>query len=230
MDNIKIIVADKRELFREGVASLLARQPNFTVLATCDTGMCCINKAAELKPDIILMDTEIEDEDCFNTVSRIQDLLPGVRIFILTHSEVERDLFSALEAGIHGYVSKDISIKRLIENIENIAAGEIIISTPLAAKFLKEASFYWKNKDNGILTNLPLLTQRENEVLALMATGATNRQIAITLSISESTAKVHVSNILDKLRVQNRQQAASIALNQRERAHGKSTKPPAPVH
>ena len=213
MDAIKIIVADRRELFREGLASLLERQPNFSVQATCGTGSDCIEKAKALSPDIIIIDTEIAEVDCFTAVSRVQDVLPETRIFILTHSEEDVDLFSALKAGIYGYISKDVTINRLIKTIESIAEGEIVISPPLASKLLEEVSAFMKHKNSGSLANLPLLTSRENEVLALMSTGATNKQIARALSISESTAKVHVSNILEKLNVHNRQQAASIALH-----------------
>lgn len=215
MNSITIIVADKRELFREGLAALLERQANLTVLAICANGTSCVEKAIELKPDIVIIDTEIPDENCFITVSQIQDVIPETRIFILTHSEKDIDLFSALKVGIHGYISKDVTIKRLVQTIESIVEGEIVISTPSASKMLQEVSSFVKYRDTESLSDLQVLTSRENEVLALMSGGATNKQIARALCISESTAKVHVSSILDKLHVHNRQQAVSTALQHR---------------
>lgn len=212
MEKIKVLVVDAREIFREGLVKILERQPNLQVVGTCSTGRQAIGKASQLKPDVVLLDTEISNCEFVEVTRRFYELLPETRVIILTHSEENRDLFSAIRAGAMAYLTKDIKVEDLIRNITRVHAGDVIISPPLASRLIGEFSLLEESK---ALTEKKVkigLSKRELEVLSLVVRGATNRDIAKDLFISENTVKVHLSKILEKLHVNNRQQAAILAL------------------
>ena len=212
MEKIKVLVVDKRELFREGLAKILEREPNIELVSTCSTGLECIQKATELKPDVILLDTEILECDHIEATRCICELLPETGIIILTHSEEAHDIFPALKKGAKAYMTKDVKVEDLIGAIVRVNAGEVLISPPMATKLLEEFALLSEVKETAQPKYNAGLTRREREVLTLVAKGTTNREIASILFITENTVKVHLSSILGKLHVQNRQQAAAMAI------------------
>jgi len=211
-NNIRIILADKGEIFREGLIKVLERVPNLEVVATCARGFDVIEKAKVLKPDVILLDDDISDCDCMETSQTIHSLMPEICIVILTSGYNSRSILPALnKAGARGYISKSIEPERLFDAVEIVAKGGVVISPMLAACLVNELNFLKKSMAVEELTYDAGLSKREEEVLALVSTGARNSEIADALSISENTVKVHLGRILDKLHVHNRQQATILA-------------------
>ena len=189
----------------------MASQPDIEVVGACESGTEAIEKARQLKPDVIILDTEIEGNSP-DVACRIRKALPeSAQILMLTHSEEHHDLFDALKCGARGYLTKDATISDLVKSVNIIAEGGVIISPPMASKMLQELSSL-NTAESRVSTDYRLqLTKREKEVLILIGRGATNREIAITLSIAENTVKVHLRNIMEKLHVQSRLQAALMA-------------------
>ncbi len=145
---IKLVLAFKQELFREGLAKLLAEKtPHLTVLAKCSNGMACIQRTKELKPDIILLDTEITNCDCAEVTRSITSPMPETRIIILTFSGEESNLFATVKAGAKAYISKDTSVKDLVKDINHVYEGEVIISPPVAEKLLAEFRLLMEGKE-----------------------------------------------------------------------------------
>lgn len=215
MGKIKVMLVDKRELFRVGLAKILEANPNIEVVGTYSSGLEGAEKASMLKPDIVLLDTEdavIPKCAYVEPIRRLRELLPETQTIILTHSIKDCDLFSALKAGAKAYITKDVEVEDLVSTIVRVYRGEVIISPPMAAKLLEEFAQLERRKEAVPEKHDAGLSPRETEVLAWVAKGATNREIASTLFISEYTVKVHLSRILEKLHVRNRQQAAALAI------------------
>jgi DNA-binding NarL/FixJ family response regulator len=210
MVQIKVLLADDKEVFREGLARLLDEQEYIEVVSKCSNGKQAIKEVKETKPDVVLIDSNISDCDSNETAREIKESSPEVQVAMLTDSENERELFSAIESGVTGYLLKDIKVDDLVKSIDLIGKGEIVVSPPLSEKFVgKFASMRQKEPENQTG-----LTQQELEIVKLLAKGATNKEIAETLFITENTAKVHLKNILGKLGLRNRQQVAAYAVQQ----------------
>jgi len=212
MERIKVLMADAREIFREGLAKLLEGQPALKVVGTCATGLEAIEKVRQFKPDVVLLDTEISQCDYLETLHRCHELMPRARFIILTHSIQEVDLVSAIAAGASAFLSKDIKLEELVRDITRVYSGNVIISSPLAARMIEEFKRLEERRKTEKKEELLGLSKRELQVLSLVAEGESNKKIAEALWISENTVKVHLSNILEKLQVNTRQQAAIIAL------------------
>ena len=208
-ERMKVLVADRRELFREALVALLQKQSGIELLAACATGLDAIRKARELSPDVVILDTEINNVRYDETTRQIIQLVPNTVVLILTHSEDDRDLWLAIEAGATGYMTKDVTVKQLLEAISGVKAREAIISAPLASalKALRQP-----DKKQGCTRADIKLTAREHQVLNLIANSASDRDIAKRLNISEHTAKVHTHNIMRKLQVHSRVAAATWAI------------------
>jgi DNA-binding NarL/FixJ family response regulator len=201
----------KREIFREGLSRLLASQPGMEVVGACGSGTEAIEKVSQLEPDVIILDTEIEGGSP-DVVCRIRKALPNTaQILMLTHSEENIELFDALKCGARGYLTEGATISDLVKAVNIIAEGGVIISSPIASKMLEELSSLSTAEETKPADYGLQLTKREKEVLSLIGMGATNREIANNLSIAENTVKVHLRNIMDKLQVQSRLQAALMA-------------------
>jgi len=213
MEHIKVLIADNKELFREGLVKLLESQPHIQVVCHCNNGSKAIEKARETKPDVVVMDVQMPDCDGIETAQCINKELPDTKVAMLTDSEEEEKLFSALKVGAKGYLLKNIGIENLVKSIDLIAEGEIIISPPLAERLICEFTSLEEDKQARDAEE-HLLSDREMEVLKLVASGATNREIATSLIIAENTVKVHIKNILEKLHLRNKQQAAAYAVQQ----------------
>ena len=210
MAQIKVLLADEKEIFREGLARLLEDQEQIEVVSRCSNGRQAIKKANDTEPDVVLMDTDISRCDSVEATRRINESCSRAKVAMLTDSKTEENLFSALEAGATGYLVKDMKVGDLVKSIDLIAKGEVVISPPLAGKLVGKIAF----TKVGEAEAKSGLSERETEILKLITEGATNREIARTLFITENTVKVHTKNILEKLQVRNRQRAAAYAVQQ----------------
>ena len=182
------------------------------MIAKCSDGFETIEKTIELKPDVIVLDTKINGIEYAELTRNINEQLPRARIIILTFSDNDNDLFSALKAGARGYMTKDVQVKEITGAIFGVYLGEVIISSRMAGQLLQEFRHIDDQIENPVRNFDGRLTKREKEILTFVAKGNTNREIADTLFITENTVKVHLSRILEKLRVHNRQQAAYTAI------------------
>jgi len=208
MEQVKVLLADDKEIFREGLARLLQEQEQIEVVSQCSNGKEAIKEAGDSEPDVVLMDTNISDCGSKEAIEKINKSSPGVKVAMLTDSENEEELFSAIEAGATGYLLKDMKVGDLVKSIDLIGKGEIVVSLPLVGKLVRKVTLKTKAevKDG--------LSEREVEILKLLVGGNTNKEIAETLFITENTVKVHMKNILGKLQLRNRQQAAAYAVKQ----------------
>ena len=210
---VKVLVVDDHALFRRGITAVLANQENLRVVGEATDGLEAIDKAEALAPDVILMDLHMPQCTGLEATQAIRTKMPQVNILVLTVSENEADLFAAVKFGAKGYILKNIEPEELTQAIFHIAQGGVIISPLMAAKLLSE----FQDLSAGVAKKLAQevaadLSPREDEVLRLVAQGATNKEIADSLFISENTVKTHLRNIMDKLHLVNRSQAAAYAV------------------
>jgi len=209
MEQVKVLLADDKEIFREGLAKLLQEQEQIEVVSQCSNGKEAIKKAKESEPDVVLMDSNISDCGSKEAIQQINESCPGVKVAMLTDSKDEDKLFSAIEAGATGYLLKDMRICDLVESIDLIGKGEVVVPPSLAGKLVRKVTV--KTKEAEVKEGL---SEREIEILKLLVRGNINKEIAEALFITENTVKVHMKNILGKLQLRNRQQAAAYAVKQ----------------
>jgi DNA-binding NarL/FixJ family response regulator len=211
---LRILLVDDHILFRKGVAALLANHPEMQVVGEASNGFEAIAVARETLPDVILMDINMPDCDGLEATRRIKREMPHVKIVMLTVSDDDQHLFEAIKSGAQGYLLKNLEPDQLHDLLESISRGEAPLSGVIAAKILKE----FARPDPGLAEDLEViideLTSRESTILQLVSEGKTNREIASDLVISENTVKIHLRNILEKLHLQNRIQAAVYAVRQ----------------
>jgi DNA-binding NarL/FixJ family response regulator len=213
MDTVKVLVADDHPLFRRGIITVLANQENLHIVGEAADGLEAIKKAEEVVPDVILMDLNMPHCSGLEATQALQTKIPQVNILVLTVSENEADLFAAMKFGATGYILKNTEPEELIQAIFHIAQGGVIISPLMATKLITE----FKDLGTGVERKPAQeaeanLSPREDEVLRLISQGATNKEIADSLFISENTVKTHLRNIMDKLHLANRSQAAAYAV------------------
>jgi two-component system, NarL family, response regulator LiaR len=213
--NVRVFLCDDHTLFRQGIRKLLELERDIEVVGEESNGQAMLENLKKINPDVILMDIAMPGMNGVVATSRVKKILPQTRIIILTVYEDETHVFNAIKAGAMGYLLKDVSIDELVEAIHSVYKGEALIQPRIAAKVLKEFTMLDKRtmKDGDKFYND--LTEREKEVLRLIALGGSNKEIAQKLGISEKTVKNHISHIFQILHVNNRTQAAIYALEQR---------------
>lgn len=213
MDSIKVLLVDDHPLFRRGLAAVLANQQDLLVVGEAADGLEAIQKAKEIAPDVILMDLNMPRCSGLEATQALQAEMPQVNILVLTVSELEADLFAAMRFGARGYLLKKAEPEELIQAIFHIARGGVIVSPLMATKLLTEfkSLVAGAEKEPAEKPNAEL-SPREAEVLQLVAQGATNKQIADALFISENTVKTHLKSIMETLHLANRSQAAAYAI------------------
>ncbi len=211
MEAMRILLVDDHALFRSGVAGLLRQQPGFQVVGEAEDGAEALERAKELMPDLILMDVYMPGMGGLEATRRIKEVLPYVKIVMLTVSEEDKDVFDAVKAGAHGYLVKKIEPEALFRTLRGVFRGQAPISRATAAKILAEFARQAR-RGPGDASPEGRLSPREQEVLELLTKGASNKEIAASLGISNNTVKNHLKNILEKLHLQNRVQAAAYAL------------------
>jgi DNA-binding NarL/FixJ family response regulator len=213
MEPLRILLVDDHVLFRKGVASLLVPRQDMEVVGEAGDGLEAIARARQTVPDVILMDVHMPGCDGLEAVRIIKREMPHVHVIMLTISDNDHDLFAAIKNGAEGYLLKNLEPYQLFDMLEGVRRGEAPLSGAVAAKILQE----FKQPDQSLALKPEAreeLTPREIEVLELVVEGATNKEIAETLVITENTAKIHLRNILEKLHLQNRIQAAVYAVRE----------------
>ena len=208
MAKIRIVIADREEVFRAGLAKLLKRELNIEVVSTCTLGLEAVENVHKYQPDVILIHGVLKDSSGIEVAQCISEGQSKTNIIVLTHSKAEDDLVSAIRAGAKAYLPKDVSIDNLIRTITLVAEGGVVVAPVMATKLLAEFNILEEDKSAEKLASF--LSQREREVLILVAQGFTNKEIATTLTVSDNTVKVHLRNIMEKLHAHTRQQAVNL--------------------
>lgn len=214
MEKARVLLADDHALFREGLAGIINAQPDLEVVGEANDGLEAVVKAQELKPDLILMDVQMPGVDGLEATRQIKQVLPGTIIVVLTVRDDDEKLFEALKDGAQGYLLKDIQSKEMLAMLRGALKGEAALSPSMAGRVLMEfrrmgarlPAHDWEDEDE-----LVDLTKRELETLTLVTRGASDKEIADELVISIHTVKSHMRNILSKLHVNTRREAAKVA-------------------
>lgn len=204
---VKILIVDDQSLFREGLRTLLSVQPDFDVVGEAGNGEEALRQAVRLHPDVILMDLRMPVMDGVTATHRLREALPQSRVIALTTFDDDEYVFEGLRAGAVGYLLKDVSSEKLFEAIRAAEKGEYFLLPSITAKVMAEFSRLSRMTPSQASTLEEPLSPREMEILRLVATGASNRDIADTLVIAEGTVKNHLTNILGKLSAKDRMQA-----------------------
>jgi DNA-binding NarL/FixJ family response regulator len=210
LDELRVLVVDDHDLFRAGLRNLLEEQ-GVNVVGEAENGETAIRLTSDLAPDVVIMDLNMPGAGGVETTRRLSSLAPLSRVVVLTISADDDDVMNAVMAGACGYLLKDSSIQELIAGIKAASEGESLISPQIAAKVLQRLRAQSKDVD-AAETIRAELSDRELQVLKLIANGKDNAQIARELFISPKTVKNHISNILMKLQIENRIQAAVYAV------------------
>lgn len=212
MAPIRTLLVDDHVLFRKGLASLLAHH-GIEIVGEAGDGAEAVRRARELAPDLILMDLKMPVCDGLAATRAITQERPESRIVVLTVSDDDADLFEALKAGAKGYLLKNMEPDDLVELLRGVFRSEAPLSRAMAAKLVAEFAEQ-SQPGRAVAAQRTTLTPRETEVLQRVANGASNREIAVALCISENTVKNHLRNILEKLHLDNRVQAVAYGLRQ----------------
>lgn len=217
----RLLLVDDHALFREGLARLFAYQDDFAVVGEAASAAEALARARELRPDLVLMDVDLPDEDGVAATARLKSALPDVVVVILTVYDDTDKLLEAIKAGAQGYLVKNIRSIELLDQLRGLARGEAAVSRRMATRILDEV----RRQDRPSEPEADL-TPREIEVLDLVARRLSNQEIATRLVISEHTVKNHVKSILAKLHLRNRRQAAAYGLARGWVAPGEGGHPP----
>jgi DNA-binding NarL/FixJ family response regulator len=214
MEKIHVLLVDDHSLFREGLAGIIASQPDLEVVGEANDGLEAFVKAQELKPDLILMDVQMPGMDGLEATRQIKEALPETKIVVLTVRDDDEKLFEALKNGAQGYLLKEIRSQEMLAMLRSAMQGEAALSPLLAGRVLAEFTRLSRQMPaypalEG--NELSDLTRRELDVLTVASQGASDKEIADRLTISIHTVKSHIRNILSKLHVNTRREAARVA-------------------
>jgi len=207
---MKIFLIDEHVLLREGLASLLQQQADIRVVGEAGLNSAAVTKAVDLQPDIMLIDIAPRVEEGLNIIRTVLAHIPNLEVVVLTNLDSEEFLVEALRNGAKGYIHKNSSIDHLLNSIRAVQRGEVALTRKMMRRVLVEFA-QQGNHSHPPDDPLVRLTDRETEVLAYLVTGASNRKIAEHLVISENTVKIHVHNIFEKLKLDNRREVARFA-------------------
>ncbi len=208
---IRIVIADDHPVFREGVSHLLAAEPDLVLVGQAESGEEALRLAMDLVPDVVLLDIGMPGWGGLATVAKLSQACPATKVVMLTAFDDEDRLLAAFKGGARGYVVKGVLARDLANIVRLVAAGDVYVSRSLAASLLGELT--------GERQQDPLgeLSERERQVLSLVAEGLTNREIGERVHLAEKTVKNHMTNILGKLCVRSRVEAALLATRQNAR-------------
>jgi DNA-binding NarL/FixJ family response regulator len=215
-DPIRVLIVDDHALFRRGLEMVLAEEPDIELVGEASDGTEAVAKAGEALPDVVLMDIRMPKSSGIEACRAMKEVAPSAKIVMLTISDEEEDLFEAIRAGASGYLLKDIPYDEVADVVRAVHGGQSLINPSMAAKLLTEFAALAKRdgEERAQEVPAPKLTDREMEVLRLVARGMNNRDIAKELFISENTVKNHVRNILEKLQIHSRMEAVMIAVRE----------------
>jgi DNA-binding NarL/FixJ family response regulator len=209
MSIIRVLVADDHPIFRQGLVSLLQQYPDFKVVGQAADGIEAVAIAKQSQPDVVIMDIFMPGGNGVAAAKALKQALPQTKVVMFTVSDRDDDLFDAIKAGARGYLLKTIDLEELIDSIKLVAEGEAIISPAMATRLLEE----FRQGTERAVKDPAALSQREREILQLVAEGTNTRQISEILYISETTVKSHLRSIMQKLHARNRAEAVALAAN-----------------
>jgi DNA-binding NarL/FixJ family response regulator len=215
-DPIRVLIVDDHALFRRGLEMVLSEEEGIEVVGEGGDGYEAVEKAGDLLPEVVLMDVRMPRRSGIEACTAIKDVVPSAKIVMLTVSDEEEDLFEAIKAGATGYLLKSVSIDEVPAAVRAVHGGQSLISPSMASKLITEFAVLAKRSDErSQQVPAPKLTDREMEVLRLVARGLGNREIAKELFISENTVKNHIRNILEKLQLHSRMEAVVYAVREK---------------
>ena len=209
---------DDHALFRRGLEMVLEAEPDIELVGEASDGEEAVEKAGESLPEVILMDIRMPRTSGIEACRALKELVPSTKIVMLTISDEEEDLFEAIRAGASGYLLKDIPLDEVADTVRAVNGGQSLINPSMAGKLLTEFATLARRDDDDSRPQqvpAPKLTDREMQVLKLVARGMNNRDIAKELFISENTVKNHVRNILEKLQIHSRMEAVMVAVREK---------------
>ena len=212
MNPIRVLIAEDQTLMRQGLKTILDLEDGFEVVGEAADGQEAVERALTLRPDIVLMDVQMPRVNGVAATAQLATALPATRVMILTTFDYDEYVFDGIKAGAQGYLLKDTPAHELLAAIRRVHGGESIIQPNLAMRMIAEFS---RRRDTPVAPEGEALSERERDVLRLLADGLSNREIGARLVLAEGTVKNHVSTILDKLHAANRTDAARLA-----REHG----------
>ncbi len=207
MEEIRILIVDDHPVVREGIGSMLKKEPDFKVVGEASNGLEAVEKAREFTPDVVLMDLRMPEMDGVEAISKIKGEKPEVKFIILTTYSDDEYIFKGIAAGARAYLLKDAPRDELFKAIRMVSRGESLIQPVVASRVLDKLAELSRKTPAG-----ETLSDREIEVLRLMAGGESNKDIADKLSITQSTVKTHITSIFQKLNVTTRTEAVTNAL------------------
>ncbi len=214
-EGIRVLLVDDHALFRRGLQMVLEGEDDIEVVGEAADGEEAVVQAEATTPDVVLMDVRMPKRSGIEATRAIKETLPSTKIVMLTISDEEADLYEAIKAGASGYLLKEIAIEELANAVRSVHGGQSLISPSMASKLLSEFAVMVKSRDERTEMPGPRLTDRELEVLKLVAKGMNNRDIGTELFISENTVKNHVRNILEKLHLHSRMEAVVYAVREK---------------
>ena len=207
MENIRIMIADDHPVVREGLITMIGREEGFEVIGEAKDGAEAVSKAKELKPDIVLIDLRMPEMDGVEAIREISAIEPDIKFIILTTYSDDEYIFRGIEVGARAYLLKDAPREELFRAIRTVYRGESLIQPVVASKVLDRFAELSRHAQAP-----ETLSEREIEVLKLMAKGAANKEIATQLSITNSTVKTHITSIFQKLNASDRTEAVTLAI------------------
>ncbi|MDC0767530.1 response regulator [Streptomyces sp. HD] len=208
---IRVLIADDQQMVRQGFSVLLNTKPDIDVIGQAVDGLDAIEKVAELAPDVVLMDIRMPELGGIEATRRITDATPHIKVLVLTTFDLDEYVYEALRAGASGFLLKDASADQLAEAVRVVAAGDALLAPGITRRLIAQFSRMDGRPRAPLKDRVGGLTERETEVLALIAQGLSNAEIAERLVVAEQTVKTHVGRILVKLGLRDRTQAAVFA-------------------
>ncbi|MEV5927363.1 response regulator [Streptomyces cellulosae] len=208
---IRVLIADDQQMVRQGFTVLLNTQPDIEVVGQAVNGLEAVEKVAEVPPDVVLMDIRMPELGGIEATARITAAHPEVKVLVLTTFDLDEYVYEALRAGASGFLLKDASAEQLAEAVRVVAAGDGLLAPGVTRRLIAEFSRLDPRPRTPLRQKADGLTERETEVLALIAQGLSNAEIAVRLVVAEQTVKTHVGRILVKLGLRDRTQAAVFA-------------------
>src|SRR5450755_2769837 len=217
LEPIRVLIADDHALFRRGLEMVLEEEDDIDLVGQASDGTEAVSVAGESLPDIVLMDIRMPKISGIEACRAIKEVAPSAKIVMLTISDEEEDLFEAIRAGASGYLLKDIPLDEVADAVRSVHGGQSLINPSMAGKLLTEFATLARRDGEARAQEVPApkLTDREMQVLKLVARGMNNRDIAKELFISENTVKNHVRNILEKLQIHSRMEAVMVAVREK---------------